>query len=296
MGDRLVRYFERAMNNVRGNTLARALSVVLLALSLFFAGVLFLFSLSVERLIPSFALDSRVVVYLHTESTAEEREALFQELRSWPAVEHLRSVSKEDAFKEMEKQLGEWSSIMSGFWENPLPPSLEILLKPRIIRGDEYGMLLEKLKGYPQVEEIVSGMDWTAKLKPFLEVVRSVGWGVAGFFALVALSTFFLTTHLAASLHADELEIYRIVGATPFHAFFPYYLEGLIEASASAFLAAGLLILCVYGVRTALPFPVSSALAIKETEIFLAFAGQWILGVTLTWVAAWLALRRASMA
>lgn len=295
MGDRMGRYFERAINNIRGNPLARALSVALLALSLFFVGVLFLFGLSVERLIPSFALDSRVVVYFHTESTAEEREALFQEVKSWPAVEHLRSVSKEDALKEMERQLGEWSSIMTGFWENPLPSSLEILVKPRIVHSDEYGMLMEKLKGFPQVEEIMSGKDWTAKLKPFLEALSSVGWGVAGFFALIALSTFFLTTHLVVSMRHDELEIYRIVGATPFHAFFPYYLEGLLEASVSALLAAGLLILCVYGMRTALPFPVSYALAVRETEILLAVAGQWVLGVALTWVAVWLALRRTSM-
>lgn len=290
------RYFARAIEIIRGNIFTSAVGVFCLALALFCAGAILIFFLSIERLIPAFALDSRVVAYLHSDGGPEARESLVREIESWPVVQKVRSVSPEEALEGMEKQLGEWSSVMKGFRDNPLPPSVEIVLKTGTVRSDEYGMFLERLRQQPLVEEIVSGRDWTAQLKPFLEGLAAVGWGINGFFALVALSVLFVAMRLAAASRCDEIELYRIVGATPFHAFFPYYLAGLIEACAGALLAAGLLISCLYGAGTALPFPVAMAFSVRSIELLFAVGGQWSLGVVLTGIAVWLALRAALLA
>lgn len=293
MGDMPVGYFGRASENLRRHLFARLAGVILLAVALFFSGALTVFSFSLHRLFPIFAFDSKIVAYLHSESTPEDMEALAREVRSWPGVEQVRSVSKEDARDEMERQLGEWSPVMKGFRENPLPSSLEIGLKSGTLRNDEYGLFLEKLGRIPQVEEVMSGRDWTGKLRPLLDKVEFVGWGAAGVFALAALCSMFVTRRSVAEAHRDELEVYRIVGATPFHAFFPFYLEGVVEAGASTVLAAGLLMLCVYGVQSTLPFPISAVFPMKNTEILLAVAGQGGGGVVLAWAAAWLALQRS---
>lgn len=286
-------FLSSALTNIRMNPAIRVAASIMLTLCLFTAGILLFVSLSAEALLPSFAMDSRVVAYLRAETAPADQDAMAEELRKRPTVESLKSVTKEDARKAMGKQLGELGSITDDLRENPLPASLEITFRPKALKSDEFASFLQELKKDPRVEEVLSGRDWTGKLKPAVDALAIFGYGAAGLLTLAAVLATFYATSIAVAARRNELDLCRIVGATPFFTVFPFYLEGVILASVCALLASALLISCFAGFREAAPLPLAAAFSLKKTQVFLVCVSLWAWGAILNGLGAWLALRRS---
>lgn len=265
--------------------------ILVLSCCMLAAGLFSIVLLNFQRLAPSWMLDGEVVAYLRNDVSAATQERLAGELRQWPEVEFVRAVSREGARQRMETQLGEWRGILDGLPENPLPPSLEITLKAKAKQTADIGALAEKVRQSPEVQEVFYGKTWTDKLEFAVNFIRTWGLGALGFLALAAVLVVAGAVGLAAAAHREELEIYRVVGATPFFATFPFYAKGMIEGGASALLGACLLICFLLASRGLFPLPLSAALSLQTGEMVLFAAGLMICGTATGWIGARIGLR-----
>ncbi|MEN6485430.1 MAG: permease-like cell division protein FtsX [Syntrophobacteraceae bacterium] len=244
-----------------------------------------------QQAVPTWMLDADVVAYVRGDVPAADQERIAAEMRQWPEVEKVRAVPRDGALKRFEAQLGDWKGILDGLPDNPLPPSLEIVLKTKAKQNAEAGGIVGKIRQYPEVQEVFYGKTWADKLEFVVNFIRTWGLGALGFLTLAAVLVIAGAVSLAASSFRKELEIYRIVGATPFFERFPFYAEGMIEGGASAMLAACLLAVFMAVSRSILPFPFSAALFLKAWEMVFLAAGLMICGIAVGWIGAHIGLR-----
>ena len=285
--------WRRALENIRTDSRTRGARLIFLVCCMLAAGILSLFLTNYQRMVPSWMLDSEVVAYLRGDIAPADMQRIAGELSGWPEIEKVRPVSREAARKRMEAQLGDWRGILDGLPENPLPPSIELTLKSKVKLAADLDSIAEKIRQFPEVQEVFYGKTWEDKLEFAVNFVRPWGLGALGFLALAAVFVIAGKVSLSVASHREELEIYRIVGATPFFAEFPFYVEGMIEGGASALLAAFLFICFLPASPILLPVPLSAALSLPTWEMVL-FAVAWVTGgIAVGWAGARIGLRNA---
>lgn len=283
----------RTQENIGLNPPAMTLSIVTLTACLFLLGLSFVIHRGLREVLPTWLLTPSAVVYLRTQSSVQELEALAQELRKWPKVHDLRIVSKEEARSRFDTQLGQWKGILDGLRDNPLPASLEINFKGPTRNLEDLEGLLNKIREFPQVEEVFHGNTPMEKLQFMVSFFQVSGtWGPV-VLTLLAILTVFNSVRRTLSVCKEELHIYGLIGATVLFARMPFYLVGLFQGVLGGLSAAALLIALLVWAREAMPLPLAMVLTWKTWEISLLASVVLFCGASLSWVGAWLALRRS---
>jgi len=73
--------------------------------------------------------------------------------------------------------------------------------------------VVEKIRGFQQVEEVFYGKSWVEKLESISEVVKLAGSGVTGFLFLSVALVITVKIRHALAARQDEVEICKILGA-----------------------------------------------------------------------------------
>jgi len=289
----LFQHFLRTLRNVRTYGLGPATSFLPVSLCLILMGIFMALLWSAQNLVPQWIVDTRIVAYLHSDTPVGDQEKLASELSGWQVVEDVKTVSREEAWERLKLQLGEWRDILEGMEDNnPLPPSLEITFKAQGASPGNLKPLLDRIRAFPQVEEVYYGKIWQEKLESFVRMIRMIGLGFVATLGLITALVICNTIKLAVFARREELEIYRIVGATSGFIRAPLYMEGALHGLLSAMMAVGVL----YGLsllgREVLPVPVAASFSWNFSDNAL-FALQLLgSGAGFGGMGAWLALRR----
>jgi cell division transport system permease protein len=286
-------YFAKTMiGNLRCALISLTVSIVVSTLSLFVTGAtaLVLYEI-VPRMMPSWMNDGKVVVYLHSDSPAAESEKLAQELTHWQQIESVYYVSKEEARHRMENQLGDFKSLLGGIGKDFLPPSLEISLKAKTAPHGDVEEVVEKIRGFRQVEEVFSRKSCVEKLESAIGVLKLTGLGVVCFLFFLAVLVISGKIRRSLAARQDEMEIYDILGAKPLFVKAPFYMEGVFQGIASAMLAILLLVYLLSLSRKALPLPIVAAFSLGGSSLSVLIAGVLSCGAVLGLIGSWLALR-----
>ena len=240
-------FFTEAWKNVRHSPLLSVIAVLTIAVSLvlvgFFGGLLFGASKLVDRL----AGDIRVAATLEREFAADDRNvaALETALRARPGVTAVEYVSVEEDLARNRTLLSD--DLLEGLDERSIPadPTLEVVLeKHRRLRRDlpELASWLRKQPGVTGVTDVEVGLDQIRLGIAFVDVFRGLAWIVCGVLLVAAVFFVFSTVKLAVHARADEIEILRLVGATPRFIRVPFYIEGIVQGLLGSGIAFGVVL------------------------------------------------------
>ena len=165
-------------------------------------------------------------------------------------VINVKYISKDTAFKELEKTLGENSSILTGFKENPLQSSFELklineVLSPSLIKQKAHQ--LEQLSG---VEDVQYGEKWLASLNTMTRGMKIIT-GLIGsiIFTAVAFATY-STIKILFYRRADEIETLKLLGARRSFIRLPFLIEGIFVGISGGIISL-LSLLVIYSFATA---------------------------------------------
>jgi cell division transport system permease protein len=292
MFERALFFAMRTRENVLLNPIGSGVTLAALSLCLLFFGANFFLYRSITTLAPPWMAESKAVVYLRSQASALDQQDLVEKLKQWPSIQEIRSVSREEARRQLEAQLGEFKGILEGIEENPLPLSLEITFETGEKKAEPAEALVGKIREFPQVEDVFYGKSSMEKLE-FLSMVASLsGSWIPGSLALAVVLIVFNSVKHTLSARREELEVYDLLGATSFFTRAPFYLEGILVGTAGGFVASSILTLLVTVTHKALPVPVATPFSWKPLEMFGLTAGVVLCGTVLGWLGAWYALRR----
>ena len=229
----VVYFLREASSNLIRSWKISLLAISTIALSLFLAGVFLLVSGNLRQLIAGWGEESKIVVYLETAVPDVEKKRLLSLLGQSPWVLHIEAVTAETARERFEQAFPSLSSLLDGWGDDPLPPTLEVVLdRQREIDRDTFDAWIGELSEDPTVAMVDDDRDWLSQLEAVVFALEALGMILGGLLLATAVFTISSVIRLTAYLYRDEIAVMRLVGATEFFIRGPFYMEGLLQGLA----------------------------------------------------------------
>ena len=285
--------FGRAIKNMRRNLFPNVTTVGVIAISVLIFSAFSLIAFNLASFLKIWEDKIEVIGYLKRKTPAGEVEALLDKIRQMDGVDSVRYVSPSDAMAFMETHLGGQKNLLEGIQPTVIPPSLEVKLKKEYRNSARIGEVVSQLKGFPQVEEIQYGQEWVELFSSLVHILRLTQWVLGGLLLLAMAFIISNTLQLTIASRREEIEIMKLVGASPSFIQVPFYIEGMIQGLLGAGLALLFLFLLQKSVLLYLPLamkdwferipilflPVETLIGILLGGMLLGFLGSFMASV-----------------
>lgn len=206
------------------------------------------------------------------------------------ATEYVKSteyITKEEAAKEFEEELGEEFTSFLGY--NPLLPTIEVRFKAEYANNDSLTIIKEKILENSNVKEVFyqeSLVDVVNKN------VRKIGIIILGFGTLlliIAIALINNTIRLSVYSKRFLIRSMQLVGATQSFISKPFIWKGVLHGIIGAFIAIFLLSGIIYISQRELP----ELINLQDIDLFLSLFGIVILlGIIISWLSNLMAVRK----
>ena len=154
-------------------------------------------------------------LYFRDTVSPEEIAALEVQLREDPAVSSIEFVSREQALVSFRNRFPSEERLLNGLGENPFPASLVLKIGPRFRTSQAVTDLVKKLQALPEVEEVLYNRSLIENLAAGLRYLRLLGLLVGTVLAASMVTILANTTRLTLYARREDIEILRLIGATP---------------------------------------------------------------------------------
>jgi cell division transport system permease protein len=265
----------RGFRSVRENAALNAVSSLVIGVALLLLGVYLTLQSELVRLVHTWGQDAQVSAYFAAGTPPAERDAVLAAAKAVPGVLEARLISEAEAQAWLSARVEGMGPLLGELGADVLPASLEVRIAPG--QGPATLAALDPLFSSPVFTDVDAGRDWIERLDGFLGTLKLMG-AVLG--SLILVAGLFLTSNtvnLVVFARRDELEVQRLVGATPAFIAGPFLVEGFVQGVAGGLLAVGGLEL----LHRLLLGQLRAVLVLPESAGLGALPGPWLLGLVL---------------
>ena len=267
---------------------ARLTSTISISLVLFILGIVVLMGILATRLSMYVKETMGFSIVLKENVKESQVKKLQKKLDIAPYVRATQYISKEDALKELEVELGENPKDLLGF--NPLQASIEVKLRSDYAHPDSLVWIEKGLrKGTVAIDDIVYQKDLIQLVNDNIRRISFMLLGLAVVLMLISFALISNTIRLGAYSKRFIIHTMKLVGATPAFIRKPFIISNIINGIIGAFIAMALLSGCVYYLLTEFD---NLYTLIDISSLFWVFVIVLLLGVVLTAISAWFAVNR----
>jgi cell division transport system permease protein len=206
------------------------------------------------------------------------------------ATEYVKSteyITKEEAAKEFEKELGEEFTQFLGY--NPLLPTIEVRFKAEYANNDSLTIIKQKILANPNVKEVFYQESLVDVVNKNVRKISAIVLGFSLLLLIIAIALINNTIRLSVYSKRFIIRSMQLVGAT--HRFIskPFIMLGIIHGIIGAILAIALLIGVIYLSQRELP----ELIELQDIDLFLSLFGMVILsGILISWLSNYFAVRK----
>ena len=266
----------------------RLTSTISISLVLFILGIVVLMGILATRLSMYVKENMGFSIVLKENVKESQVKKLQKKLDIAPYVRATQYISKEDALKELEVELGENPKDLLGF--NPLQASIEVKLRSDYAHPDSLVWIEKGLrKGTVAIDDIVYQKDLIQLVNDNIRRISFMLLGLAVVLMLISFALISNTIRLGAYSKRFIIHTMKLVGATPAFIRKPFIISNIINGIIGAFIAMALLSGCVYYLLTEFD---NLYTLIDISSLFWVFVIVLLLGVVLTAISAWFAVNR----
>jgi cell division transport system permease protein len=276
-------FFEEAFQSLWRSRLIAVLSVGTIAVSLFVVGAFLAVATSLGEVVERWTQKVQVTFYLEDALEDRIRQSLLDRLSADPAVEAVELVTRAMALERFRGLFKDLSGLPDDLGQNPFPASLEVTLRLGHHSKDAVERFVASYREVPGVAEAQYDLLWIERLATAVRLVRGTGALLGGILVLAGIFTIYNVIRLTIYARQDELDIMRLVGATPAYVKGPFVVEGLLQGALGGLLATSLLSLAVrllaQDAATASELLGRSVVALSPSLVVALVAGGMALGV-----------------
>lgn len=197
-------------------------AVVTMFLTMLLAGLFFLATIFSSLVLQYFEGKPQITVFFADKATVTDADSLKKTLESTGKVASLKYVSKDDALAIYRQQNKNDPLLLEMVTADILPASLEVsATDPNYLR--DLDPIIRKAQG---VEEVVFQKDVVDSLLRWTHAVRWVGGILVGLLSLNSILIVMTIIGMKIALKKDEIEILKLVGASPWYIQTPFIVEG----------------------------------------------------------------------
>jgi len=214
-----------------------------IVISMLILGSFMLLSVNLSNWVGAWAESMSMSIYLEDNLSTESKNRINEVLMGLEGAEITDFISKDRAMINLKESLGLQAGLLGGLKQNPLPASFEIEFND-VSQYDidplKIKLSLEEMEGVDEVQYSAQLMD---KFEGIIYVLRISGFIIGG---LLCIAVLFITTNtikLTIYSRRDEIEIYKLVGASDWFVRIPFLIEGAIQGIAGGVVSFGVLFL-----------------------------------------------------
>lgn len=265
-----------------------------MALVLFMLGLVASIVMSTGRLKKNVKEDISIDVLFFNQASEPDMHELEKSLKTYPFVKQVQFITKEEAFESIKDDLGvdDPLSVLGG--ENPIPYSLKVNLNESYVQKDS----VQKVKDYIETEyaDIVQEVSYDERM--LMEINDNINNLV---YVILVLALLLLIVAIAMINNTIRLAVYSkrfiiktmtLVGARPGFIRRPFMVNAIVQGIIAGMIAVGLMVGSVF-LLNKLGFNIVQIFDLVELESFaLLFGGIILLGILISWVSTFFALRK----
>jgi len=257
--------------------LAVTISVISISLSLLLVGI---FGVTIQNLADIFQRSFKRVqleVFIDPSLATSQVKSLERKIQQHPAIDSVSFISPEQALKEFEQDFGE--ELVTVLDENPLPPSIRVVLNPRQSDLNHVETVVQEIKAINGVDDVVYQTEIIRLVNEYflIGVIISIAFG----FVIFIISTLLIFNTIRLTIYSRKtiIEIMRLVGATHFFIRGPFIMEGIFQGIIGALIACTLLWLSNSSIKgifeNILSVPLPYYIGLVGFGAFLGLLGSW---------------------
>ncbi|MBN1760872.1 MAG: ABC transporter permease [Chitinispirillaceae bacterium] len=232
-------FFKEAVRGFYQAKLMTFVSIVSIAVSLFFMNCLFVVFVNVNGMLQRGTDQADLAVYLreHAADDSGSVAELTGRIGALKSVKQVHYIGKDAAWDRFAAIYG--NEMLESVDDNPLPASLEIYLKDGSRSQEDARRLADLLGGYDEVESVRYSREWIDLVKRF-----QIAFWLLAFVAavvIVFILYFMISNTIKLTIYArKELVAHmQVVGATAFFVQMPFLLEGVLQGFVGGVLSIG---------------------------------------------------------
>jgi cell division transport system permease protein len=262
-------------------------TVVSLSLVLFMLGLLGVIILNTQKLSDNFKENIGIQVIIKDNAEEPDVQHLTETLNTSNYVKSTQLISKEEAAKKLQQDLGEDFIDFLGF--NPLSASISVRLKAEYANADSLAWIEKKLLDTRLVKEVVYQK---SLINTINENVKAISLGVliiSSLLMVIALALINNTIRLTIYSKRFIIKTMQLVGATQGFIRRPFVLAGIRHGIYGALIAIAMLVGFLYFLQKQLP----EFADLQDLSMLLSLFGIVILlGIIISWISTSLAVRK----
>ena len=255
---------KEGFRNVWVNRLMSLASVTVLMACLVIIGLGAMLFFNINALLDKIESQNVIMVYIEDGTTDEQIDKLNKDIYGLGNIEDCIFVSKEEAFENSKKELGEDSALLEGM-ENPMPDAYKVVVTDMTL----FKQTVSGLKGLEHIENVRENSDVAEKLIDIRQAVTIVIAGMVLLLFIVSLFIIANTIRITMFSRRLEISIMKAVGATNWFIRWPFMIEGIVIGIISSIVSFLVLAGLYYGVA----YIFSDLLALFKPVAFGQYAG-----------------------
>lgn len=266
---------------------SRLISIISISLVLFLLGLILLMGLLGNRLSVYVKENISFSIVLKDNLSNSEIKQIQKNMEDQPFIKSADYISKEQAAKELEEELGENPETFLGF--NPLQASIEVKLFSEYANPDSLKLIETKIKNYASVSELLYRKDMMQMVNENMQRVSLILLSLA--VVLMIISFVLISNTIRLLIYSKRFLIHtmKLVGATPGFIRRPFVEYNMVSGIFASILA----ILMLSGVLYYLQNELSGFINLLDIKtVTIVFGFVLVMGIVLSIVATIIAVNK----
>lgn len=266
---------------------SRLTSIISISLVLFLLGLIFLMGLLGNKLSVYVKENISFSIILKDNQKEADIKKMQKTLDTMPFIKSTEYISKEQAAKELEEELGENPETFLGF--NPLQASIEVKLHSEYANPDSLQLIEKKIKNYTTVSDLLYRKDMMQMVNDNMKRVSIILLGLA--VILMAISFVLISNTIRLLIYSKRFLIHtmKLVGATPGFIRKPFVWYNVVSGIFASILAILLLTGALYYLQNEL----SGFIQLLDIKTLIClYAGVLVMGIILSILATVVAVNK----
>ncbi len=259
---------------------SRFTSIISIALVLYLLGLIFLMALLGNRLSVYVKENISFSVVLKDNQKEADIKKIQKSLDDLPFIKSTEYISKEQAAKELEEELGENPEVFLGY--NPLQASIEVKMFSEYANPDSLQVIERKIRSYTSVSDLLYRKDMMQVVNDNMKRIGIVLLTLA--LMLMIISFVLISNTIRLLIYSKRFLIHtmQLVGATASFIRKPFINYNIISGILASILAILMLMGSLYYLQRELEGFIQM---LDATVLIMVFVAVFILGILLSIIA-----------
>lgn len=228
--------WHNVFNDFRQHIFASILTIFVIAISITLPTISYLLWKNANQAAHQWYPTPNLTVYINKSLTAEQTKELISKFKTYPEVEKIDYLSRDDTREEFKTWSG-FATALDLLDENPLPAVAIIFPKEEAKQTSILHGLQSQILKIEGVDDVQLDDSWFTRLMALTDMVKSIVWTISIFMIIAVSLVIGNSIRLSIFSRRQTILVMQLIGATEGFILRPFLYNGIFIGFISAVLA-----------------------------------------------------------